>query len=233
MGGIGISRIPWMTGGLKKTVIVREGFYDEILRHIADMEESLGFKKHDGEMKCWDDTGFIPSAHEKPWVAKEKYLGKVKKHNQKVMEWLEEIGKCHETPAPEPNEKLTPAKSRKIWHGMSEITIPSDIWDDEIWLEKTNELYHFLTGSEIPYGISTESPKLDGEKAFEIIWFLQEVTRIIPSRIERCDDCGDLYNSDSEGTYISEEEEAETPEDMYKHFCGDCEYHHVRYPEEE
>ena len=82
--------------------------------------------------------------------------------------------------------------------------------------------------------MEADSPKLTEEKAFEVIWFLQEVTRIFPDYIEKCDDCGDLFDSNSEGTYIGDPEEAFDVEDLGKHFCEDCKDRHVKpYQEEE
>jgi hypothetical protein len=85
-------------------------------------------------------------------------------------------------------------------------------------LEKINEFYRFLTGEEVPEGIFIlrgHAPKMSEKKAFSIIWYLQEHFSIFPDHIERCDTCGNLYNSDSEGIYW---------ESKGKFFCGGCDY---------
>jgi len=44
-----------------------------------------------------------------------------------------------------------------------------------------------------------ENEKLNPTKAFRIIYYLQEHFSILPDHIEKCDICGVLYDSDSEG----------------------------------
>ena len=83
-------------------------------------------------------------------------------------------------------------------------------------LEKINEFYRFLTGEEMPQGISMSrghAPKMSEKKAFSIIWYLQEHLSIFPNCIERCDSCGELYDSNSEGLYW---------ETKGKNYCGVC-----------
>ena len=65
----------------------------------------------------------------------------------------------------------------------------------EITQEKIEELYRFLQG-ELPKGIHIKHPpKLSSRKAFRVIWFLQEVTGVLPDRYERCKTCGDIFDS--------------------------------------
>lgn len=86
-----------------------------------------------------------------------------------------------------------------------------DISDLE-WIE---EFYYFLQGT-TPEGITLghgHSPKLTKNKAFAIIWYLQEHFPLLPDQIEKCSVCGDLYNSYSSG-YHSE---------VYNKFwCNSC-----------
>jgi hypothetical protein len=56
-------------------------------------------------------------------------------------------------------------------------------------------------------------PKLSQEIAWEVIWVLQEHLRIIPDHIERCDSCGDLFDTWCEGKYSELEG---------KMYCGGC-----------
>jgi hypothetical protein len=82
-------------------------------------------------------------------------------------------------------------------------------------LEWVDEFYRFLQG-EIPDGISLSrgyKPKLSPKKAFAIIWYLQEQFPVIPDNINRCDNCGDLFDGNSEGLYW---------ETKGKHYCGGC-----------
>jgi len=70
-------------------------------------------------------------------------------------------------------------------------------------LEWIEEFYEFLQG-EIPEGIHLlrgHKPQLSQKKAFAIIWYLQEHFSILPDHIERCDNCGSLFDQDGEGIY--------------------------------
>lgn len=85
-------------------------------------------------------------------------------------------------------------------------------------LDKINEFYRFLTGEEMPDTISVNlgrKPKMSEKKAFVIIWYLQEHLSIFPDHIERCDTCGGLFDTNSEGIYW---------ETKGKHYCGGCDY---------
>jgi len=87
-------------------------------------------------------------------------------------------------------------------------------WDSEEWIK---EFYEFLQGKKID-GIQTPShctPKLTEKKAYTVIWYLQEHLRILPSNIERCNNCGELFDSDGEGIYW---------ETKGNHYCGGCDH---------
>lgn len=69
----------------------------------------------------------------------------------------------------------------------------------EITLEQTEEFYKFLQGV-LPDSINMNPrPKLSQRRAFDVIWYLQEHLRLIPSNFERCCSCGDLYDTDDGG----------------------------------
>lgn len=87
-------------------------------------------------------------------------------------------------------------------------------WSHTQWVD---EFYRFLQGG-CPNGmeIGTHSqPRLSQKKAFTIIWYLQEHLRVLPDHIERCDTCGELYDSHSAGIYW---------ESRGKFFCDGCSY---------
>lgn len=68
-------------------------------------------------------------------------------------------------------------------------------------LERTEELFAFLQGK-LPKGFvvpAKEHPKLTADQAWTVIWFLGNQYWQVSDHIERCDVCGDLYDSDSEG----------------------------------
>lgn len=93
-------------------------------------------------------------------------------------------------------------------------------WSDLEWIE---EFSRFLQG-DIPEGIHLghgRTIRLSEKKAQTIIWYLQEHMRILPDHIERCDSCGDLFDSWNEGYHI---------ESKGKTYCGGCDHlHPVRF----
>jgi len=86
-------------------------------------------------------------------------------------------------------------------------------------LERTQELYDFLQGT-VPkeYRIpESEMPKLTADQAWTVVWYLGNLYWQVKDYIERCDVCGDLYNSESEGTCLDYG-------DAPYYFCDDCEW---------
>jgi hypothetical protein len=74
--------------------------------------------------------------------------------------------------------------------------------DSEKWTEKIEELYRFLRGEKIECVVHKFKPKLSRSNAEFIIWFLQEVTGIIPQQFEFCGKCdGEVYDSHRGGHY--------------------------------
>jgi hypothetical protein len=70
---------------------------------------------------------------------------------------------------------------------------------EDIPIEKIEELYEFLQGN-LPEQVHMKRPPhLSSAMAFRIIWFLQEITGVLPDKFERCKTCGDIFNSEAEG----------------------------------
>jgi len=67
------------------------------------------------------------------------------------------------------------------------------------YVDAFNELFEFLKGEGLPEGTHCKMPKLKPDRAFTVIWFLQEHMRCLPASIEMCQGCKCLYDSDSEG----------------------------------
>lgn len=93
--------------------------------------------------------------------------------------------------------------------------------------DKVDELFQYLMDKEIPSGICVKSrPKLSPNKAWSLIWFLQEVTGCLPSQIERCDICGELYDSNAEGFWLDDQYDLdgkELPKKYWGSYCsGGC-----------
>ena len=71
--------------------------------------------------------------------------------------------------------------------------------------DKIDVLYKYLQGIELPEGVSCKMPKLSANKAFSVIWFLQEVLRCLPDTIEQCDGCKELFDTDRGGIIIDDQ----------------------------
>ncbi|KKN08142.1 hypothetical protein LCGC14_1059540 [marine sediment metagenome] len=92
-------------------------------------------------------------------------------------------------------------------------------------LDKINILYEYLKGEGMPTGVSCLMPKLKPKKAFSVIWFLQEILHCLPDNIEQCDDCKDLYDTDSEGHILDDQYDLDgktLPKKYWGHWCDNC-----------
>lgn len=78
-------------------------------------------------------------------------------------------------------------------------------------LEHVKALYEFLQGKPVKGVYIKPAPKLSSRRAFDVIYFLQEYLGIIPDIFDRCCSCGDMYNSEAEGTYYRN-----------SHYCDGC-----------
>lgn len=86
-------------------------------------------------------------------------------------------------------------------------------------LEETQQLFDFLQGT-VPdgYHISADDvPRLTANQAWTAIWYLGNLYKQVNDYIERCEVCGDLYNSESGGMCL---DFGSAP----YHFCDSCQY---------
>jgi len=74
----------------------------------------------------------------------------------------------------------------------------------KVTLEGAKALYGFLQGNAPPCLELDSQPNVDERTAFSVIYFLQEVLRIIPDNYERCGGCGALFDVDFD-TYWDED----------------------------
>lgn len=80
-------------------------------------------------------------------------------------------------------------------------------------LQSVRELFEVLQGRRLET-IIIKDLKLTPEQAFSVIYFLQEHMGLIPDHYEKCDECGCLFDTESEGGYF---------EGVEKFKCGQCE----------
>jgi len=82
--------------------------------------------------------------------------------------------------------------------------------------EQVSKLYEYLTGE--------FRPKLSQNKAFSLIYYLQETIHCLPDTIEKCDVCGELYNTDCEGFWFDDQYELNgkpLPKKYWGSYCSD------------
>ena len=103
--------------------------------------------------------------------------------------------------------------------------------EKEITKKDIETLHEFLQGKN-PDGVFVKyPPRLSRSKAFSVIWFLQEVTGVLPDQYEMCDECNEIYDSWEEGVYTDPEcyelaDGKPLPGKYHsKHFCDSCRDH--------
>jgi len=63
------------------------------------------------------------------------------------------------------------------------------------------DFFEFLQGNYVPPDWDLKAPpKMSKQRAFKIIYYLQEVLGIIPDKFEMCKTCGAIYDSENEGS---------------------------------
>jgi len=86
-------------------------------------------------------------------------------------------------------------------------------------LELAEEAFAFLQGV-LPDNISISNkskiPNLTADQAWTVLWYLGNQYWQVPDTIERCDVCGDLFDSNKEGGY--------TDSGPPYHFCAAHDY---------
>ena len=91
--------------------------------------------------------------------------------------------------------------------------------------DKIEVLYQYLLGIKRPEGVICKMPKLSPNRAFTVIWFLQEIMHCLPDNIEQCQECKELFDADSEGHYLDDEYRLDgktLPKKYWGHWCDGC-----------
>ncbi len=66
---------------------------------------------------------------------------------------------------------------------------------EKITLEQVEQLMDMLTGDALPDGvIMPEQPQLKRRQAFSVVWYLQEVLRVLPDHFSMCAYCGRVFD---------------------------------------
>lgn len=77
---------------------------------------------------------------------------------------------------------------------------------ESINIKSIQEFYEWLQGKSCPKKLHFEEKlNLTAKEAFRVIYYLQEELKVFPDKYEKCLVCGWVYDSDYEGTTISEE----------------------------
>ena len=96
--------------------------------------------------------------------------------------------------------------------------------------EKVLIYYDYLRGfiENIRIGnlIFGKSPKLSDTKAFNILYYAQEFLGAIPDKFEKCSRCGKIFDTESTGDHITEEDIEDNKEfkkcDLDCWYCETC-----------
>ena len=89
------------------------------------------------------------------------------------------------------------------------------------------EFYDFLQGKSQPEGfhLTHNKPKLTAEKAFTVIYIMQEYLHILPESFEKCKGCDGLFDSDCEGYLLDDQYKLNgktLPKKYRGHWCENC-----------
>ncbi len=93
----------------------------------------------------------------------------------------------------------------------------------KIKIDNVEEFHSFMTGIN-PKGLYVDPPlNLSRENAMTIIWYLQEHLRIIPDNYEMCSECGQIFDSNFDGYYLSADAISDSIQDArwptYENYC--------------
>lgn len=89
--------------------------------------------------------------------------------------------------------------------------------DSEKALERTQALFDFLQGR-VPEGYKipkNEIPRLTPDQAWTVVWYLGNLYWRVPDHIERCELCGELFDTERSGDVL---DYGRAP----YHFCDNC-----------
>jgi len=96
---------------------------------------------------------------------------------------------------------------------------------NKITLEQVRELHQFLQGV-VPKEVQLANPpKLTPEKAFDVIWFLQEHLGVLPDNFEMCQVCHEIFDQHSEGWVLDDQyglEGKTLPKKYWGIYCDIC-----------
>lgn len=123
--------------------------------------------------------------------------------------------------------KLSPAKYQALRQAFPYIHVPRQLWTEETYVRKFEQLYQMLTTQQLPKGVQlSEVPKLSPNKAISLLWFLEEVLELSPQiEMAQCACCKRVFSFCLEG--------GDSCPKCGKTFCSSCESsrtcrHHCR-----
>lgn len=109
---------------------------------------------------------------------------------------------------------------------MEKTKEPKEPTPDEKVLIYYDYLRGYIENIRIGNLIIGKSPKLSDKKAFNILYYAQEFLRTIPDKFEKCSKCGKIYDTETEGWTISEEDlenrDCFKKCDLGCFYCEDC-----------
>ncbi len=199
-----------MSTGLSKTVRVPIGTLATMQNHVAEVEATLGIvtTQYLDNPPRWDcfKMDFTD-------VDDEVLCQTVEDHNRIVRWFYDRLTKCSENPTAV-GEDLTPEQAATFWHGLSEIRVPVERWDNDYYRARMEAAYEVMRGRESE-GMTFDSDALTVEQANAVIllfsqWLDRGDIRLeVPNghdylassysgEYDWCEQCGAIDESDVE-----------------------------------
>lgn len=164
---------------------------------------------------------------EKDCIEKENqaFCDAVRAHDEHAKVLFEILEKYAETPCDKQTaETLSVEDAKLIWDGFSSKKIPYNRYSNYEKADRVRDFFDYLTTGKTPSEYHCKSPKLSKNMAWNVIWFLQSVSEVFSDCVERCSDCGHIYNQDCEGIYVDSDykERGYYASAKWKHLCDNC-----------
>ena len=141
-----------------------KGTHQQILEHIAEVEEKLGLKAR----AYRDNPPFWVNTSEAIMAADDKTACEVVSlHNHLVRCWYSDFGKWFENPVLD-GEVITVEDSKKFFYGLVRLSVPPEKWTKEYYIERMEHLYSVMRTGEDD-GVSFDAGKLTIKQAAAVI----------------------------------------------------------------
>lgn len=180
--------------GLKDAVTVPKGTLAGAIRHVEQIEETLGLKRsqfRDNPVH-WDRydphwrAGF-------PDVEDDEICRTVSNHNRWVRRFYDNLAKWAKEPVTD-GEVMTPEDAQQFWHGLQILSVRPERWTRHYYRERMEHYYEVMRGRPSE-GVTFGVPKLTPKQAGAVIWLLSDLLDREDIRLEVPKGCDHLASS--------------------------------------